>query len=47
MADESTGGEANLKLPDLSQVQFLWAESTATSCWSGAFCSAFLGWRSA
>jgi K(+)-stimulated pyrophosphate-energized sodium pump len=39
MADESTGGEANLKLPDLSQVRFLWGiDGHQLLVWGILFC---------
>jgi K(+)-stimulated pyrophosphate-energized sodium pump len=39
MADESTGGEANLKLPDLSQVKFLWGiDGHQLLVWGILFC---------
>ncbi len=39
MADESTSGEANLKLPDLSQVKFLWGiDGHQLLVWGILFC---------
>ena len=39
MADESTGGEANLKLPELSQVRFLWGiDGHQLLVWGILFC---------
>jgi K(+)-stimulated pyrophosphate-energized sodium pump len=39
MADESTGGEANLKLPDLSEVRFLWGiDGHQLLVWGILFC---------
>src|SRR5579863_5645226 len=39
MAQESTGGEANLKLPDLSQVKFLWGiDGHQLLVWGILFC---------
>ena len=37
-AAESTGGEANLKLPDLSQVQFLGVDGHKLLLWGILFC---------
>ena len=39
MADENTSGEANLKLPDLSQVKFLWGiDGHKLLVWGILFC---------
>jgi hypothetical protein len=43
-ASDAGVGEANLKLPDLSQVDFLGIK--ATSCCCGESYSAFSGWFS-
>ncbi len=40
---ESAGGEANLKLPDLSQVKFLWTDGHTLLTWGLLFCVFGLG----